>query len=313
MTKISVVVPIYNNEKYLENCIASICNQIFKDIEIILVDDGSTDSSPKICDEFAKKDGRIKVIHKENAGLGVAYNTGINAAEGEYIGFVESDDFINEHMYGDLYELAAKSNVDIVKSGWFEYTQNSIVKNYSLYPYNSYEILKPQYNPWILRIQFSVWSAIYKKEFLKNNNVYYLETPGASFQDVGFSYKALTQAKNIIMTPNAYYFYRCDNENASVKSKEKSEVIFWEYEEVDKFFDKNPQIKSWANTDKLIKQYYDYTWNYNRIIDTLKENFLIKYSKDFQKYNKAQELSQIFWENIDSNFLNSILNIEIKN
>ena len=93
MPKISVIVPIYNSEKYLQECLNSIVSQTLNDIEIILVDDGSTDSSPQICDEYAKRDSRIKVIHKENAGMGVSYNMGMDSAQGEYIGFIESDDF----------------------------------------------------------------------------------------------------------------------------------------------------------------------------------------------------------------------------
>lgn len=106
--KVSVVVPIYNTEPYLERCMQSLLSQTLKDIEIILVDDGSPDCSPKMCDEYAQKDSRIKVIHKRNAGLGYARNSGLEIATGEYVAFIDSDDYIAPNMYEKLYNTAKK-------------------------------------------------------------------------------------------------------------------------------------------------------------------------------------------------------------
>lgn len=116
---ISVVVPVYNVEKYVGQCIESIINQTYKNLEIILVDDGSTDNSGKICDEYAKKDSRIKVIHKENGGLVSARKAGLNIANGGSIGFVDSDDWIDPKMYGDMQALMNKYKVDFVVSGYY--------------------------------------------------------------------------------------------------------------------------------------------------------------------------------------------------
>ena len=97
--KISVIVPVYNTEKFLNNCIESILNQTHKNLEVIIIDDGSTDNSPAICDEYAKKDSRVKVIHKENGGVSSARNAGLDIASGEYIGFIDGDDVIEPDMY----------------------------------------------------------------------------------------------------------------------------------------------------------------------------------------------------------------------
>lgn len=113
MPKISIIVPVYNVEKYIHRCIDSILHQTFKDFELILVDDGSLDNSGKICDEYAKEDDRIKVIHKENGGLSDARNVGLDIAQGEYIAFVDSDDWIEKDMYSILYENIRKYNADI--------------------------------------------------------------------------------------------------------------------------------------------------------------------------------------------------------
>ena len=110
---ISIIVPVYNVEKYLEKCVDSIINQTYKNIEIILVDDGSKDNSGKICDIIKEKDERIKVIHKQNGGLSDARNAGLKIAKGTYIGFVDSDDYIAEDMYQTLYSLSKEKNADI--------------------------------------------------------------------------------------------------------------------------------------------------------------------------------------------------------
>lgn len=296
MVKISVVVPLYNAEAYLEECLNSIIRQTFKDLEIILVNDGSTDGSAKICDDYAALDSRIKVIHNTNNGLGVTYNTGIDAATGEYIGFVESDDFINENMYEDLYALASKYDADIVKSEWFNYftSTNYREKNGQLSWANSYEVLNPKDHPTLLHPQSSVWSAIYKRDWMLNNNVRFLETPGASYQDVAFTFKAFTKANSMVVTPNAYLYYRKDNDNASIKSKGKVRAIFDEYEEVDKFFKQNPDLKDVFWTSKLIKQYADFHWNLQRVDIAYKKEFLEEFSAVFNNYNINNDLTEDF-------------------
>ena len=115
--KISIIVPVYKVEKYLSRCIKSILRQTFTDFELILVDDGSPDKCPQMCDDWGKKDKRIRVIHKENGGLSSARNAGLRAARGEYIGFVDSDDWIACDMYEILYQLAKKYRADITCGG----------------------------------------------------------------------------------------------------------------------------------------------------------------------------------------------------
>ena len=312
MPKISVITPVYNSERYLHQCVDSIIGQTFNDIEIILVDDGSTDSSANICDMYALHDSRIKVIHNKNSGMGVSYNLGIKAAKGDYIGFIESDDFADPKMFEALYNLAEQHNKpDIVKSSWWQYYSKSKTanKDTTLDEYKSDKIVNIKNDPWILTKQFTVWSAIYKRDFLINNNIKYLETPGASYQDVGFTYKAFCKASNIIITPDAYIYYRQDNENSSVNSKEKSEVIFNEYAEVDLFFEDNPDIKQLANEQKLIKQFYDYNWNYYRVAEYLKHDFIKHFARDFKKYRDSGELTPFFYSNINAQFLNNIMNL----
>ena len=115
--KVSIIIPVYNVEKYLDRCVKSLQNQSLKDIEIILVDDSSADSSSSICDNLSAEDNRIKVIHKVNEGAGKARNAALEIARGEYIGFVDSDDFVESDMFETLYNTAEKHNADLVMSG----------------------------------------------------------------------------------------------------------------------------------------------------------------------------------------------------
>ena len=126
--KLSIVVPVYNVEQYLHQCIDSILHQTFQDFELILVDDGSPDDCPKICDEYAKNDSRIKVIHKTNGGLSSARNAGLQIARGEYISFIDSDDFLDPITYTHVFSIFNKENVDVVIFGRYEvYGKNYVL------------------------------------------------------------------------------------------------------------------------------------------------------------------------------------------
>jgi len=173
--KISVIVPIYGVEKYLRECLDSILAQTLKDMEIILIDDGSKDACPQIIDEYALKDRRIKVIHKENGGYGQACNVGLSQATGEYVAIVEPDDYIDSDMYADLYAIAEKYNSDIVKSAFYnnfqakEKTKLTKVKWEDFIPEN--KSFKIKEYPYFLYYHPSVWSCIYNREFLTKHNI----------------------------------------------------------------------------------------------------------------------------------------------
>lgn len=128
MPKVSIIVPIYNVEKYLDRCMQSLLDQTLKDIEIILVDDGSPDNCPKMCDEYTKKDSRVKVIHKKNAGLGYARNSGLDIATGEFVAFVDSDDYVELDMYEKLYHAIKTYQVDMVLCDFYRDKQGKRIK-----------------------------------------------------------------------------------------------------------------------------------------------------------------------------------------
>ena len=191
MPKVSIVVPVYNVEKYLEQCLESIVNQTLKDIEIICVDDGSTDKSGEILDKYAADDARVKVIHKKNSGYGNSMNIGFDAAQGEYIGIIESDDYAELNMFESLYDCAVENRLDVLKSEYFYYYSIPMERNEKqdvFSPVMCSRVFKPMtdFESKMEMVEFfnikpTIWSSIYRKDFIRENGIRFNETPGASF------------------------------------------------------------------------------------------------------------------------------------
>lgn len=310
MPKVSILVPIYNVEKYLTECLESIVKQTLTDIEIICINDGSTDNSLNIIQNFAKQDTRIKIIDKKNSGYGASMNLGISIATGEYIGIVEPDDFIKPKMYADLYSIAQKENADIVKSDFYEFDskKNQSRKSGKISKSISNQIINAKTEPKILKIMPSIWSAIYKRDFLIENNINFLETLGASYQDTSFAFKVMSTAEKILFTTKAYLYYRIDNENSSVKSSKKVYAICDEYAEITKFLNENKKIKEYANDIKLIKEYSAYIWNAKRIAPKHRIEFINRFSQIFNEYYKANEINKNFYKKFKKKDLKLLLN-----
>lgn len=214
--KVSIIIPVYGVEKYLEECLDSVINQTLKDIEIILIDDGGKDKCPQIIDEYAAKDNRIKAIHKKNGGYGHSCNRGLEEATGEYIGIVEPDDFVHVGMYKNLYQLAIKNNADIVKSCFYKRLDTEKSENaYKMRWKDKYCIPNEPFTlkdcPYFLYFHPSIWSCLYKKEFLKNNNIKFIEAPGAGWTDNPFQVQTMCLAQRIVYTDQAYYYWRVVN------------------------------------------------------------------------------------------------------
>ncbi len=219
MAKISVIVPIYGVEKYLRECLDSIINQTFGDLEIILIDDGGKDSCPQIIDEYASKDNRIIAIHKPNGGYGQSCNVGLDRASGEYISIIEPDDYIKLNMYEELYGIAKQFDSDIVKSGFYDNLQSKTLTRCKKAEFpdeiptdSSFTIRE---YPYFLIMHPSIWSCIYKRDFLNRHSIRFLEIPGAGWSDNPFQVATMCLAERINYTPEAYYYWRRLNENES--------------------------------------------------------------------------------------------------
>ena len=215
--KISIIVPIYKVEKYLRQCIDSILSQTFKDFELILVDDGSPDNCPSICDEYASQDCRIKVLHQPNSGLGKAYNNGIATARGEYIGLVESDDWIEPNMYEKLYREAVCAQADLVKCDFWKYNSFQSPSDEAYYQNLRIELseMAPEGTaltidkcPLLLIRHPSIWAALYHKSLLKK--IHFVESASAAYQDFSFGMETLCRAKRLRVIYDRLLHYRSE-------------------------------------------------------------------------------------------------------
>lgn len=160
---ISVIVPVYKVEKYLDKCVQSIVDQTYKNLEIILVDDGSPDNCPQMCDEWAKKDPRIKVIHKENGGASSARNVGIDIAQGDYLGFVDSDDFIDLRMYEKLFNAVRNSTKKISHCFSYRYKADRVIELKHHRASKEYDLEAALNEVFLGRVDYAVWSKLFEK------------------------------------------------------------------------------------------------------------------------------------------------------
>ena len=234
--KVSIIIPVYNTEKYLKQCIDSIKAQTLSDIEIIIVDDGSAEKCAGLCDELAKDDQRIKVIHKANGGAGLARNSGLEAASGEYIGFVDSDDFVKMTMYESLYTEAVAQNADVAVSGvcfvggnTFSKSGEYIEKHYfeETTVFEKDEIKKLllgvigalPYEAEDSRYGVSVCKNIFKRSLILEENIRFLSERQIMSEDTLFMVDFIKCARKAVGIHGAFYCYRRNDESFSKSYK----------------------------------------------------------------------------------------------
>ncbi len=212
MPKVSVIIPVYNVEKYLQQCLDSIINQTLADIEIICINDGSTDSSLAILEEYAKKDARIKVINSENKGSSAARNIGMEAAKGDYIGFIDSDDWIDSNFYETLYNAAISKNADIART-FYDYNYLDRVEEEKYFNDIVRAAVEKNRDLKINEHNVVIWNAIYKSELLKLNNIRFPEDLSCVV-DVSFTAKATFLSKKTVPVTGTVYHYRLEVANS---------------------------------------------------------------------------------------------------
>ena len=234
--KLSIIVPVYNTEKYLKQCIDSLTSQTLSDIEIIIVDDGSREECARICDELAASDARIKVIHKENAGAGFARNTGIEAATGEYLGFVDSDDYVDFKMFESLYNAAVRYDADLVLSGISFVGGNTFSNDGEVVEKNHFENDTVFENDGIKTLLFgvvgampsepddsrygaSVWKNIFRRAVVVNENVRFKSEREIMSEDAIFMVDFVKCIQKAVGINGAFYRYRRNDESISKSYK----------------------------------------------------------------------------------------------
>ena len=261
--KVSVLVPIYNASEFLRPALISLVDQTLTDLEIICINDGSKDDSLAIVQEFAAKDPRIVVIDKPNTGYGDSMNQGLKLAHGEYIGILEPDDYLELDAFEKLYQLAHWHHADIVKSNYYLLEGGQNRKLEVIHPRDTGKVINPRESHFVFRLPPAIWSAIYRREFLLENHIEFLPTPGASYQDLGFNIKALALAKRVVFTTDAYLHYRVDNANSSSNSAGKIQCVPQEYDSIMEFL-RQHQLEDLTPTI-IGAKFGNYLWNIKRL------------------------------------------------
>lgn len=274
-TLVSVIIPIYNAENYLKQCLDSIVGQTLKDIEVICVDDGSTDGSAEILREYQEKDARITVIRQENAGAGAARNKGLDKAKGKYLSFLDADDFFEPDMLEEAYKRAEEDKADYVifKSG--QYNTETDEYNYPKWVFQ--EIHIPPYTPFtyrqLTRNIFRVfvgwaWDKLYSREFVIDNNLRFQEQRTSN--DLLFVFSALVVAKRISVCRKVLVHQRRDSSDSLSKTREKSWQCFY-----DALTALRQRIKDEGKYEELEKDFINYAlhftlWNYTSLAEPTK-------------------------------------------
>lgn len=295
--KVSILVPCYNVEKYLPECLDSIVGQTLKDIEIICINDGSADGTLSIIKKYADADKRIVIIDKENEGYGKSMNRGLDAARGEYVGIVESDDWVEPNAFEILYNGAKENNADLAKAE-FVFFDNDTRHEWpswgiGLDPKLYETVFCPtETNPEIIWTGHpSIWTCLYSNKMLRDNNIKFAETPGAAFQDMGFKPKTFAVAKRFWYTPRVVLHYR-KHANNSDKNNNKIYAVCDAHDDTEKWlFTNRPDL---ADVNKIVNRsrFANYVWNLRRLSGDAKELFRQRFETEFFLYKHKKELDK---------------------
>ena len=306
MVKVSVIIPVYNVEEYLKECLDSVVNQTLEDIEIICVNDGSTDNSLNILESYADSDERIKILSKENSGQGSARNLGFKNCLGEYVYFMDADDYIDLNTLEDFYNNAVSNGSEVViskiarlneKSNEIDYSKPGFDfeeifgnQNFNNFLFNYHDVKK-----YVLNSSFAPWTKFYKRDFLLNHNILFVEN--TYFEDVPFHIEVMLNAEKMSFLPEFNYYYRF-NPSSSVNTGKNGYDVFYIVNFVEEYLINEDYYEEFKNEFDLFK--------ISQILTYLP---ITKTEKYFQK--AKSELSKI---ELSSNHLvsgNSLIQYEI--
>ena len=283
--KVSVLTPIYNVEKYLAQCLESLSAQTLADIEFICINDGSTDGSRDILARF-EGDGRFKVIDKPNSGYGASMNQGLTAACGEYVGIVESDDYVDARCFESLYELAeANGKPDIVKADHYRLFADGREERKHNFPEEICgKVLSPlgEQGAAFMLSTPAIWAALYKRDMLERDGIRFLESPGAAFQDTGFVMKSWIAANSVYLADEAFLHYRTLNQGSSSASSSKVYCVCDEMASIDEFMARYPEREPKLAPILAAKRLRTYWWNIKRISPADREEFAKRAAGEFR-------------------------------
>ena len=289
--KVSIIMPSLNVSRYIRQCVDSVLNQTLREIEVIFVDAGSTDGTVEILQEYTQKDSRTKLIHSDKKSYGYQVNLGFDAAQGEYLGIIETDDYADPEMFMRLYECAKEHDADVAKSGFYYYYSvgegksipnpiaSETMSHWTFCPATDFK--SPMERAAFFNIKPTIWSSVYRRSFIYENGIRLNETPGASYQDASFNFKVWVCAKRVRLLKECFLHYRQDNEASSINSPGKVYCVADEYAEMERFLLAHPLLHGKLEGIKNRLKYDTYIWNYSRLSEPLQKEFIHYASKEF--------------------------------
>lgn len=287
--KVSIIVPVYNVEKYLRQCLNSIIGQTYKNIEIIVINDGSTDSSGNICDEYAKKDERIKIIHKQNGGLSDARNYGLKVMTGKYLLFIDSDDYVNLEYTEKLIEELIISGSDIVICDYFR-LKNNILERVNIQQWPENEDVK-QITQLMLcdYVNSHVWNKVYYSDLYHSIEFPFKKT----YEDMYITYKIFDKSKKISYLKQPLYYYRINKAGISLSpNPQKAYDIFCAFKERYIFAKtKYPEVKDYCLNLATISAFNAYNTSFLLNIIQYKEDVFLFIKDNYKDINNEKSIN----------------------
>ena len=281
--KISLVMPSLNVQPYIEECLKSVIGQTMQDWEAFIVDAGSTDGTLEILHEYAAKDHRLHILSDDRGSTGYANNKAIKAARGEYIGIVETDDYISPDMYEKLYAAAKTVNADICRMDYVRFWGNGEGREF-LHKHVASKgeygrVIAPRKEQGVFRNDPFTWTGIYRRQFLRDKEVWHHETKGAAYQDTGFWFQSFSLADSLLYIKGEGYHYRLDNPGSSVHDKGKAFALADELTFVREQMERRGIFQAFSSTFYEIL-FNRYLWSYQRADTSLRLDFAKRFRED---------------------------------
>jgi len=278
----------------------SVLAQTLTDIEIIVVDADSTDGTREILEEYASRDSRVTILNDDKKSSGYANNKAIDYATGEYIGIVETDDYIAPDMYEKLYIYAEKYKAEIVKA---DYDSFATIKGKRIFVTHNllgerkkyYQVLNPRKNKFVFEAEMYNWAGIYRRDFLNEYEIRHQETPGASYQDNGFWFQVFAFATRVVFIHESYYRYRKDNPNSSINNRKKVFCMCDEYDFAKERVSRYPEIWKDVYYAYLGKRYGGCLWTLRKLVPELRQKLCDRMYDDFSSFLKNPNEVDRIW------------------
>ncbi|MBR0092026.1 MAG: glycosyltransferase [Lachnospiraceae bacterium] len=315
---VSIVVACLNSEKYIFDCLKSIQQQSLKEIEVICVDAGSTDDTREIIMTFMDNDPRFSLLLSEKKSYGYQMNVGIEKANGIYIGIVESDDLIQRDMFEDLYYCAERQGVDFVKSNYLRMVGNGtevrlLEQRLSLNMSSYNRCIYPMDEIDCFNYPLNSWTGIYRRDFLINNQIRHNESPGASFQDTGFTLLCFLYAQKVFFIDRAYYMVRRDNSHSSIRDENKVYAICDEHDYVWNAVSKNEPLFEKSKKLLVSRRFASYFGSYLRIPKESLYDFTKRLKCEFRVFEDQELISETVFGSVYYDYLQMFLSNREKN